>query len=94
MWPGLDRKTLPAGGRGLVLAALCAGLLAACEEESVMSAAGAEVKWAARRTSSLGTGHRRPTGGIVPLPARGHNQLVTRQNNLRRGLAAPGLKRG
>jgi hypothetical protein len=42
MWPGLDRRTLPAGGRGLVLAALCAGLLAACEEESVMSAAGAE----------------------------------------------------
>ena len=42
MWPGLDRKTLPAGGRGLVAAALCAGLLAACEEESVMSAAGAE----------------------------------------------------
>jgi hypothetical protein len=42
MWPGLDRKALPAGGRGLVAAALCAGLLAACEEESVMSAAGAE----------------------------------------------------
>ena len=39
MWPGLGRMRLPARGRGLVLAALCAGLLAACEEESVMSAA-------------------------------------------------------
>ena len=40
MWPGLGRMRLRA--RGLVLAALCAGLLAACEEESVMSAGEAE----------------------------------------------------
>ncbi len=42
MWPGLGRMRLPARGRGLVLAALCAGLLAGCEEASVTGAAEAE----------------------------------------------------
>jgi hypothetical protein len=39
MWPGLGRMRLPARGRGLVLAALCAGLLSACEEEGMTGAA-------------------------------------------------------